>query len=134
MKQSAGSFLAFCIAGSLVVGPAHAEDPLLHTHPHLQSPVRADPGDLLLVPGHGFESDAKVAYVALTTGAPLPPENIPGTPTVDLGYAEIVRIVPDNVVVRLPSQMEKDRSYALWVMNPGPGASWAGAYGAQQVR
>ena len=97
----------------------------LHT-PHLQSPVRADPDDLLLIPGYGFESDLQVAYQVLTASTPTSPQEIPATPTADTGYAEVVRIVPDNVVVRLPSQMEKDRGYGLWVMNPGSGAEWAG--------
>ena len=80
-----------CLLGILALGVAGAADPLIHTHPNFQSPVRADPDDLLLIPGYGFDSGVLVAYeVVVDTTPTTAPDPIPAIPTADKGYAEIV--------------------------------------------
>lgn len=97
--------------------------PTLYRAPDQGSPVRADPGDLLLIPGVGFSDDVTVVYQAISNttqalGAPPPA----GTPTAAQGRLTPMRVDANAVTVRLPAVMTAGQSYALWVIGAG-GAS-----------
>ena len=105
--------------------------PQVFNTPHHQSPVRADPDDLLLIPGDGFKEGAVVVYrllFNLNSGIGPPPIPPPQNNVV-IGRLDIVDLpgatpdgynnLPDSLATRLPKVMSKGRSYALWVKNPG---------------
>jgi hypothetical protein len=100
---------------------ALAAPSVLYSHPAYESPVRGDPGDLLLLAGYGFAPDDTVVYQAIgdTTQPLAPPGEIPTTSTATAGIAPVVSVlnVPDSLTVRLPTAMQADASYALWVRN-----------------
>ena len=100
--------------------PTAAAPPEVHTQPFLQSPVRAEPDDLLMIPGHGFAGDDIVVYQRLvdTTQALVPPTAVPQDPTAAEGVAAIVHYKPEALMVRLPFMLVRGQSYALWVRNP----------------
>src|ERR1700724_1393789 len=72
---------AWMAASALFLGSenAAAAAPIIFSQPAYESPVRGDPGDLLLVPGEGFASTDTVIYQAITdTTQPLThPARIP---------------------------------------------------------
>jgi len=89
----------------LPVLSAHAAAPrILHT-PGYESPVRADPDDLLTIVGSGFESTDRVIYQAMDRPA-------------ETGTVEIVQRdhPPNALTIRLPREMKKGRPYRLWVV------------------
>src|SRR3989344_5339394 len=92
-----------------------------------QSPVRADPDDLLLIPGYGFEQGAIVVYKSVSdTPANLqPPAAIPNTNTAAVGKLYIGGITTDSISVLLPKEMTAKQTYALWVKNPN--SDWSEA-------
>ena len=94
---------------------------VLFSQPAYQSPVRADPDDLLLLPGYGFSERDVVVYQAIadTSRDLVPPAEVPKRSTPALGTAEVVSRanIPDSLTVRLPEFLEKGRSYALWVVD-----------------
>jgi hypothetical protein len=69
-------------SGALLLFWTHcalATPPSLFSQPAHESPVRADPGDLLLLPGYGFSAGDTVVYQAIAdTTQPLPAA--PGVP------------------------------------------------------
>lgn len=113
------------ILGVLLVGAssaaAWATPPTLFSQPAYESPVRADPDDLLVLGGSGFASTDTVVYQSIsnTTSLPAAPTSVPPTSTATLGVAPVVSQLnaPDSLTVALPTVMLADQSYALWVRN-----------------
>ncbi len=105
----------------LLPGVANASPPRLYSQPAYQSPVRAEPDDLLMLPGDGFAAGDSVVYKALadTTGMPDPPDPPPAASTAAAGLAPVVSYagIPHSLTVRLPESLRGDQSYALWVRN-----------------
>jgi hypothetical protein len=103
-----------------------ATPPVLYSETTHESPVRADPDDLILMPGYGLSATNQVVYQALsTTTAPLvPPTTVPTTSSATLGLADIVGVAdaPYALAVHLPSALTRNQSYALWVWN---GSAWS---------
>jgi hypothetical protein len=91
----------------------------LYSQPAYQSPVRAEPDDLLLLPGYGFAPDDIVVYEAVddTTRELRPPSSVPTNSTSNTGIAPVISNgnVPDSLTIKLPKVVENGRSYALWV-------------------
>ncbi len=109
------------------IGVARAEVPVLYHQPALQSPVRAAPDDLLLIPGYGFAPGNTVAYAAIDDTAHLPaapPPASTGHPE-RAGLADVVstRNVPHSLTVRLPATVRAGATYALWVGSEADGWS-----------
>ena len=100
---------------------AAATPPTLFSQPTFESPVRADPGDLLLIPGDGLSATNTVIYQSLgdTTQPLVAPTSIPTTNTATSGVATVVSTlnVPHSLTVVLPPVMTTDQSYALWVVD-----------------
>ena len=96
-----------------------ATPPTIFSQAAFQSPVRGDPGDLLILPGDGFTSTDTVVYRAIgdTTQPPAPPVAIPTQSDAGAGVAPVISAldVPHSLTVLLPAAMQLDQSYALWV-------------------
>lgn len=111
--------------GALLLVPllAWAVPPVLYATPNYQSPVSAEPGELLLLAGANLPASATVVYEARkdTTRALSAPGSVPGTSTAHTGLMTIVQATtqPDALVVRVPTVMTPGQSYALWVRNVG---------------
>ncbi|HTY49496.1 MAG TPA: hypothetical protein VMB48_07385, partial [Steroidobacteraceae bacterium] len=104
------------LAGAGAAWPAAPQ--LLHT-PGYQSPVRGDPGDLLLIAGSGFQPSDRVVYAAVQGAqSAAHPASVPATSTPTLGTAPIVLVgtPPYAITVQLPATLLRGRSYALWVV------------------
>ena len=86
-----------------------------------QSPLRGDPGDLLILAGDGFAGTDTVVYQAVpnTTQVPAAPSGIPAQSNAGTGVAPIISAldVPHSLTVLLPAVMQTDQSYALWVQH-----------------
>jgi hypothetical protein len=100
---------------------ASATPPTIYSQPAYESPVRGDPGDLVMLPGYGFAETDTVVYEALSdTTQPLTiPTGIPTSATATSGVAQIASVldVPYSLTITLPSAIQTDTSYALWVVN-----------------
>ncbi len=101
--------------------------PVLFSEPTHESPVRADPDDLILLPGYGLSAADVVVYQALrsTTAPAAPPQSVPtGSMDAALGIADVVSAAdaPYAIAVHLPSTMTKHQSYALWIWD---GSAWS---------
>jgi hypothetical protein len=98
-----------------------ATAPIIYSASAYQSPVRADPDDLLLLPGYGFSGGDVVVYRALDdTAQPLkPPAAIPTTSNSSLGVADLVSVAdaPYSLTIHLPAWIRADQTYALWAVN-----------------
>jgi hypothetical protein len=114
----AAALAALLFSGS---GGASATPPIIFSQMANESPVRGDPGDLLLLAGYGFAATDTVVYVAVTdTTQPLTaPVTVPSTSTATCGVAPVVSAlnVPDSLAVSLPPAMQAGQSYALWVQD-----------------
>jgi hypothetical protein len=114
----------FAAAGALLLAGwgVQADPPRLYGLPALQSPVRGEPDDLLLLPGYGFEAGDTVVYAALAdTTAPLsPPQIVPTSSTAAAGVAPVVSSAdaPYSLTVQLPGILRSGQSYGLWVRSP----------------
>jgi hypothetical protein len=113
---------AFSLGLLLLIGrPVFATPATLFSQMANESPVRGEPGDLLLLAGTGFAATDTVVYAALsdTTQALTHPASVPPTSTATSGVASVVSTlnVPDSLAVSLPSVMTTKQSYALWVRN-----------------
>lgn len=87
--------------------------PKLYEQPALQSPVRGEPDDLLLLAGAGLSADDTVVYEALTdTTRPL---IVPADSNALRVEVVSAANVPNALTVRLPAAMRSGKSYALWV-------------------
>src|SRR5262249_6463227 len=100
--------------------------------PQHESPVRADPGDILLLAGAGFAPGAAVAYQAIsdtTSPASAPPFSLSGQSPLQGLIAPLVSPDASSHAVKamLPTTLIADQSYELWVGNPnGDGTySWS---------
>jgi hypothetical protein len=117
------AYLKRCIAPlvflTVLCQSATAAPPRLYRQPANESPVRADPDDLLLLPGYGFRVDDTVVYhaVANTTKPPVTPRQVPTRSTAEAGVAAVVSTanVPYSLTLKLPQVLRSDQSYALWV-------------------
>ena len=100
-----------------------AAAPRIYSQPTHESPVRADPDDLLLLPGDGLSSSDRVVYSLLrdpTRDAGHPPTNvIPAEPTASVGFADVVSTVdvPYTLTIRLPAAISRDNAYSLCVLD-----------------
>ena len=98
-----------------------ATPPAVFSQPGYQSPVRGDPGDLLILPGDGFSASDTVVYQAIpdTTQALTPPATVPTQSDAGTGIAPIISAldVPHSLTVLLPAVMLTDQAYALWVQD-----------------
>jgi Domain of unknown function DUF11 len=119
-KPLALSWLA--ITAVSLGAPCWSAAPTIYSSAAYQSPVRADPDDLLLLAGHGFAGGDRVVYEALsdTTRSPGPPTSIPGGSTAESGIADVVSAldVPHSLTIHLPPALRSNHSYALWVVSP----------------
>ncbi|MFH1829547.1 MAG: glycosyl hydrolase family 28-related protein [Pseudomonadota bacterium] len=92
-----------------------------------QSPVRAEPDDLLTIPGYGFAEEAIVVYKQTTDAlSATPPADAPLTQnSAAEGMMRVVSSaeIPDSITVLLPEVMKSRQPYALWVKNPESGWS-----------
>jgi hypothetical protein len=111
----------FLLCGLLVSPCAMAIAPELYRAPMHESPVDAEPDDLLLLAGYGFAAGDAVVYRALVDAveAPATPSNLPSQTNADLGQAMIVSTAnaPYSLTVKLPQIMRSGQTYALWVRN-----------------
>jgi hypothetical protein len=114
--------LWFAIAAVSFGVPCWSAAPTIYSSAAYQSPVRADPDDLLLLPGYGFAWGDTVVYHALadTTTSPRPPPSIPLTSTAESGVADVVSAVdaPYSLTIHLPVVLRANQSYAIWVVSP----------------
>ena len=110
-----GGLLLFCSSYALASAPA------LYSQPAYESPVHADPDDLLLIPGYGLAASDTVVYEAIsnTTQVPGHPPSIPSASTPAAGVLDLAGAadVPYSLAVHIPTIMTKGQSYALWVVN-----------------
>lgn len=119
---AAGALPALVALGGLLhCGRAQAAAPILLRTPGYESPVRADPDDLLLLPGTGFQATDRVVYQAADSAGSLlnHPDRIPPQSGSIAGTAPIVQIAdpPYAIVVRLPAQAQAGRAYRIWVVD-----------------
>lgn len=102
-------------SAAVISGP-----PTLYRDPQHGSPVRGDPGDLLLIPWFNFNPSAYVIYQASadTTQRLSPPSPLPSGQTASSGKIVPVAVGTNAVKVQLPTVMTAGQSYAIWVVNP----------------
>jgi hypothetical protein len=100
---------------------ALATPPALFSQPAYESPVRADPGDLLQLVGSGLDAGDVVVYQVITYPTQLltPPAAIPSLSDSSKGTATVVSVAdaPNSITVKLPAVLQVDVAYALWVQN-----------------
>jgi hypothetical protein len=109
------------------VGAAPA--PVLYQDPLHESPVRADPGDVLLVPGTGFTPQSLVVYqaVADTTAALAPPAILPTGAGADSGVVTPFARDENALDIVFPPAARAGQAYVLWAANPLGGGAAAGS-------
>lgn len=114
-------FLLIALVAAVAPGESRAAPPMIYSEGAHESPVRADPDDLLLLPGYGFSATDVVVYQAVSnTTLPLThPASVPSSSTASLGLADVVSAAdaPYTLTLHLPAVMTKDQSYALWVVD-----------------
>ena len=96
---------------------ALATAPTLLSESAHESPVRGAPGDLLMLAGDGLAPTDTVVYQAVSdTTRPL---IAPDSPTAADGTAQLVNTLdaPHSLTVALPTSLQTDVSYSLWVQN-----------------
>ncbi|MGH9561829.1 MAG: hypothetical protein ACRD3S_10270, partial [Terracidiphilus sp.] len=107
---------ALCSSTQVLAAP-----PSLYSNPDYESPVHADPDDLLLIPGYGFAADDIVVYRAIddSTATPSVPRVVPSGQSATEGTAAVVSTanIPYSLTVKMPAQLRGDQTYALWVRN-----------------
>jgi Domain of unknown function DUF11 len=118
-KPLALSWLAIAVVS--FAAPCGSAAPTIYSNAAYQSPVRADPDDLLLLPGYGFAGGDRVIYRALadTTQSLLPPASIPSESTAESGVADVVSTLdaPYSLTIHLPAAFRSNQSYAIWVVS-----------------
>jgi len=115
---------------------ALATPPTLFSQPAYESPVRGDPGDLLLLAGSGLDANDTVVYVVITdpTQSLTPPAAIPSASDGSIGTAPVISVadVPNSITVKLPTVLRTDVPYALWVQNSQ--GEWSNAVSINDAR
>jgi hypothetical protein len=111
---------ALCALTLLGTPWSRAAVPQLLRTAGFEAPVHGDPDDLLTLPGWGFESGDRVVYqqVVSTNRPSGHPAAVPVQSTAILGTALIIQAGPYALTVRLPSVMQSQRVYLLWVVSP----------------
>jgi hypothetical protein len=96
-----------------------ATAPHLYSQAAYQSPVQADPDDLLLLAGDGLSADDRVVYRSSREESPSPPAEIPARSSALLGVAPVVSAAgaPYQLIIRLPAEILTRHAYRLWVRN-----------------
>ena len=90
----------------------------LYSQPSYESPVRADPDDLLLLPGQGLSASDSIVYAAVTNTTLVPRHPVLGvTNTARAGLLDLVSAAdaPYALTAHLPTAMTFNQSYAIWV-------------------
>lgn len=105
----------------LFVSHAYAVAPRLYSQPTYQSPVRADPDDLIFLAGDGLSKDDIIVYQSdLSMNRSIKhPGALPTQSTAEIGLATIVSSAgaPYQLTVRLPDVFVSRRVYHIWVRN-----------------
>jgi len=104
---------------ALLPGLAGAAAPLLFATPGYESAVSAEPDDLLMLAGSGFETTDRVVYEALTSAGSAEHPQIPtGDATAARGIARTISVGPlaNAVTVRIPNALRAHEVYRLWVV------------------
>ena len=113
-------WLALCATGwvTLCASPASAAAPLLLHTPGYESPTHADPDDLLMIAGWGFDPGDRVVYRAMDTATGSRAGGVPTSNSAAEGIAPIVQQGDPRyaITIRLPTEMKKGRAYRLWVV------------------
>jgi hypothetical protein len=119
MARSRGFGCLLLLAGMQY---ALATPPVLFSQPAYESPVRADPGDLLQLVGSGLGANDTVVYQLITDPSQLltPPSAVSSSSDSSQGTAALVSIAdaPNSITVKLPTVLQTDVTYGLWVQNP----------------
>jgi hypothetical protein len=93
----------------------------LYNAPANESPVRADPDDLLLLPGDGLAANDTIVYQAIadTTQPLVAPGIIPAANTTISGIADLASVAdaPNSLTIHLRAVMQIGQSYALWAVD-----------------
>jgi hypothetical protein len=113
--RSAAAILGLLASG----GAVHGAAPMIMHTPGYESPVRADPDDLIMIGGTGFDASDQVVYVAANgPAADSHPEALPRHSDATRGRAPVVQVgdPPYAITVRMPPQILKGRAYRLWVV------------------
>ncbi|MCB1055182.1 MAG: hypothetical protein KDD11_06670 [Acidobacteria bacterium] len=120
---------AVAIGVALGGGLPTAAQPTLFSKPHFQSPVFAEPGDLVMLPGADLLQDARVfyQYAPDPSAPPPPPVTLPTTNDAWSGELELYDDpastldayvdVPGSLTGRLPMATAMDWPYALHVLD-----------------
>jgi hypothetical protein len=92
--------------------------PTLYSDPQRQSPVSAEPGEPLILPGVNLSTLGYVVY-ALQSNTQLTPvyPGIPSSNTSTSGAVRPLRVDANAVTVALPAIMTPNQSYAIWYVN-----------------
>jgi hypothetical protein len=103
---------------ALCASPASAAAPLLLHTPGYESPTHADPDDLLMIAGWGFEPGDRVVYRATDTATGARAGGVPTSNSATEGIAPIVQQGDPRyaITIRLPTEIQKGRAYRLWVI------------------
>ena len=120
-RQSCKFIVLPSLCGLMAVATVQAKAPILFQQAAYQSPVHAEPDDLLFIPGNGFAAGDTVVYELLdnTVGQKAHPETPPSESTAASGIAQVVSTlnIPHSLTIRLPEIISSNQSYALWVRN-----------------
>lgn len=138
MKLALDSMLSLALAVSgawIYPAGAATSAPTLYHLPAYESPVRADPDDLLVLAGDGLSAEDAIVYRAFTSGEiAAHPANLPEKSTADFGLGDIVNAqsAPLQLTIRLPNTIVPGRPYQLWVRTPGN--QWSNAVAINDAR
>jgi hypothetical protein len=104
--------------GEVIIQPLAAT---LYSNSRYQSPVRGEPGDVLLLAGSNTVGTTQVVYQAIfdTTAPLVHPISVPVTNTASLGAITPTSVDANAVSVVLPMAMTPGQAYALWSTKNG---------------
>ena len=128
--------LALVVAGAWSFSvEAATSAPVLYHLPAYESPVRADPDDLLVLAGAGLSAGDTIVYRAFASGnAAGHPADPPENSTAESGLADVVNAqnVPLQLTIRLPKTITPGRHYQIWVRSPAN--QWSNAVAINDAR